>query len=209
MRYAQVGLSACLMLAALPASFAGSLPAKPTNLTIVLDFKGPHSQQSVEAMERETQGILKNAGVHLDWKSRDEAVNTSFADLVVVRFNGACEMPPPPLYDELGEIGPLASTYQTDGRVQPFSEVSCDRVGAFVRSGLRNLNMRGGDFKKGDVLIGKALGRVVAHELVHMLTGAKDHSHEGVFKPGLTVEQLVAGELPLSPGDIERLRARP
>jgi len=200
MRFVHVGLTACLMLAALPASSA----TRTNNLTIVLDFKGPHSQRSVDAMKQETQGILKDAGLHLDWKSSEEAAGESFSDLVVVRFNGACELPPPPLYDELGETGPLASTYTTDGHVQPFSEVSCDRVGAFVRSG-----MRGGDFKKADQLIGKALGRVVAHELVHMLTGAKGHSHEGVFKPGLTVEQLVAGELPLSPGDIERLRSRP
>src|SRR5580704_5702662 len=169
---ARVGQLTALLFAALPALFAGSV--KPaTNLTIVLDFKGPHSPESVAAMERETQGILKNAGVHLDWKSREEAQNTSAADLVVVRFNGACELPPAPLYDERG---PLASTYETDGQVQPFSEVSCDRVGAFVRSGLH-----GGDLKKGDLLLGKALGRVVAHELVHMLTGAKEHAHEGVF----------------------------
>ncbi len=206
MRYAHVGLTACLMIAAVPASFAGSLPAKPTNLTIVFDFNGPHSQQSVDAMKHETEGILKNAGVHIDWKSREEAVNSSYADLVVVRFNGACQLPPAPLYDELG---PLASTYETDGKVQPFSEVSCDRVGSFVGSGLHNVTLNRGDSKKGDLLIGRALGRVVAHELVHMLTGAKDHSSEGVFKPGLTVEQLVAGELALSPGDIERLRARP
>lgn len=200
MRRARVGSLTALLFVALPALLAGSV--KPfTNLTIVLDFKGPHSPRSVAAMKQETQGILKDAGVRLDWKSREEAANASFDDLVVVHFNGACELPPAPLYDELG---PLASTYETDGQVQPFSDVSCDRVGAFVRSGLH-----GGDFKKGDFLLGKALGRVLAHELVHMLTGIKEHSHEGVFKPGLTVEQLVAGELPLSPGDIERLRARP
>jgi hypothetical protein len=189
-----------LLIAALPA-LGGS---KSTDLTVVLDFKGPYSPASVDAMKQETQSILQDAGLHLEWKSREEASHASFSDLVIVRFNGACELPPPPLYDELGEIGPLASTYTTDGQVQPFSDVACDRVGAFVRSGLH-----GGDFKKADLLIGRALGRVVAHELVHMLTGAKKHSREGVFEPGLTVEQLVAGELPLSPADIERLRARP
>ncbi len=188
-----------LVFAALPALGAGN-----ANLTVVLDFKGRYSPASVEAMKQETQNILKGAGLHLDWKSRQEASESSSPDLVVVRFNGSCELPPPPLYDELGEIGPLASTYTTDGQVQPFSDVACDRVGAFVRSGLN-----GGDFKKADLLIGRALGRVVAHELVHMLTGQKKHSREGVFEPGLTVEQLVAGELPLSPADIERLRARP
>ncbi len=53
-----------LLLAALPAVFAGSV--KPTtSLTIVLDFNGSHSAQSVAAMERESQGILKDAGVAL------------------------------------------------------------------------------------------------------------------------------------------------
>jgi len=201
MHCARVAQSIALLFAALPALFASSVRPILTNLTIVLDFKGPHSVESVTAMERETQVILKEAGVHLDWKSREEAANATFAELVVMRFNGACELPPAPLYDELG---PLASTYETDGEIQPFGEVSCDRVGAFVRSGLHK-----GDFKKADFLLGRALGRVVAHELVHMLTGAKDHSHEGVFKPGLTVDELVSGELALSRGDIERLRTRP
>ena len=189
-----------LLFTVLPAAFSGSV--KPdTNLTIVLDFKGPHSPQSVEAMKEETQGILKDAGLHLRWKSRQEAQIASFDELVVVSFSGACELPPAPLYDELG---PLASTYETDGHIQPFSEVSCDRVSAFVRSGLH-----GGDVLRGELLLGKALGRVLAHELVHMLTGDKEHSRAGVFKAGLTVEQLLAGELSLSPGDIQRLRSRP
>lgn len=202
MRFAPVGLTTCFLaaLAALPAAAA----MKPTHLTVIMEFKGPYSAKSIAVMKQEAEGILKTSGLQLDWKSREEAANQSFSDLVVVRFNGSCEMPPPPLYDELGEIGALAFTYETDGQVQPFSDVACDKVGAFVRSG-----MHGSDFKKGDTLIGKALGRVVAHELVHMLTGAKKHSREGVFEPALTVEQLVAGELPLSPGDIERLRTRP
>jgi len=198
MRHALAGWF--LITAVLPLSAA----TKPSDLTVVLDFKGPHSQKSVDAMKQETQDILKSAGLRLDFKSREEAASASAADLVFVRFNGDCELPPAPLYDELGEIGPLASTYETDGQIQPFSEVSCDRVGAFVRSGLH-----GGDFKKGDLLIGKALGRVVAHELVHMLTKQAKHSREGVFEPALTVQQLIAGELPLSPGDLERLRSRP
>jgi hypothetical protein len=194
----RVGQLTAVLFAALPALLAGSV--KPaTNLTIILDFKGPHSAKADAAMKQETQAILKEAGVHLDWKSLEEARNTSFPDLVVVRFNGACELPPGPLYDQ---VGPLGSTYETDGQVQPFSVVSCDRVSAFVRSGLH-----GRDFKRGDFLLGRALGRVVAHELVHMLTGATDHSHEGVFRSALTVQELVTGELPLSHDDVERLRA--
>jgi len=176
---------------------------RSSELTIVLDFRGPHSQKSVEAMEEETQEIFKGAGLHLDWKSREEAARITAPDLVYVRFNGRCELPPPPLYDELGETGPLASTYETDGEIQPFSEVSCDRVGALVRSGLR-----GSDVKRGDQLIGRALGRVVAHELAHILTGSAKHSKDGVFEAAFKARQLIAGELSLGPADIDRLRSR-
>jgi hypothetical protein len=172
------------------------------NLTIVLDFQGPHSAQAVQVMEREAEGIFKDTGLHLDWRSREQAESASFQDLVLVRFKGSCVLKPAPyLYGELGP--PLATTSRTDGTVQPFSEVSCDQISAFLRSVLR-----GSDYKRADVLLGRALGRVIAHELGHILTGTGEHSHQGVFEPGLTLDQLVSGELPLSPGDLKCLRAQ-
>jgi len=188
----------CVLAAMLPA-FAAGASLSPSTVTIVLDFSGPHSRQSIEVMKRETEGILKPAGVRLDWKLPAEARAASFSDLVVVRFKGTCILEPQPyLYDELG---PLASTSASGAAVQPFSEVACDEVSAFVQ---RSLTVR--DSKKADQLMGRALGRVLAHELVHMLTRSGNHGHNGVFKAGLTVEELTAGELPLDPSDLHRLR---
>ena len=156
-------------------------------------------------MKQETQGILKDAGLHLDWKSRDEAAKLPLSPIwwwcastaLANCLRRRC-------MTSWAKSAPWHRLTKPTAACSRSAKSSCDRVGAFVRSGLH-----GDDFKKADQLIGKALGRVVAHELVHMLTGAKDHSHEGVFEPGLTVQQLVAGELPLSPADIERLRTRP
>ena len=39
------------------------------NLTVVVDFDGPQSYRSVQQMKRETEAILKPAGVHLDWRA--------------------------------------------------------------------------------------------------------------------------------------------
>ena len=47
----------------------------------------------------------------------------------------------------------MAFTYSTDGVVQPFSEVACDKVTSAVRSA-----MSGGDFAKADVLAGTRAG---------------------------------------------------
>ena len=38
--------------------------------------------------------------------------------------------------------------------------------------------MFGGDFGKADLLLGRALARVLAHEVVHMLSGSGDHGHD-------------------------------
>jgi hypothetical protein len=66
--------------------------------------------------------------------------------------------------------------------------------------------MWGGDFARKDELLGRALGRVLAHELVHMLTKSGEHSREGVQRPALSGKQLIADSLPLSAFDIDRLR---
>ena len=150
-------------------------------------------------MERETEVILSSSGLRLDWRLAADAARESSEDLVVVQFKGACHVEPIPyVYDELG---PLAFTYSSDGNVQPFTQVSCDKVAASVRS-----TMWGEDFQKADLLLGRALGRVVAHELVHMLTASGQHGREGVARPALSGRELIGGSLPLSPADIARLR---
>jgi hypothetical protein len=86
--------------------------------------------------------------------------------------------------------------------VQPFSQVDCDKVAASVRSALW-----GEDFAKADVLLGRALGRVLVHELVHMLTQSGRHTKQGVEQPALSGKQLIGASLKLSPADLEQLRS--
>jgi len=191
-----------LTLATLASAAMAANAPHPASLTIVLDFKGPHSQRSIEAMKHEVETILQGAALKLDWRMRGEAAPEAFDNLVLVRFKGRCVLEPVGyLYDERG---PLAFTYSTSGVVQPFSEVACDQVAAAARSA-----MHGGDFSKSDLLMGRALGRVVAHELVHILSGSAAHGHEGVAKRALSPSQLVSPSLPLSPADLERIYTEP
>jgi hypothetical protein len=174
-------------------------PGNAAGLTIILDFQGPHSQRSVEEMKREFEGIMMDSGITFDWRMREQGPQEVFGNLVVVRFKGKCILEPVGyLYDERG---PLAFTYSTDGVVQPYSEVACDKVTASVRSA-----MFGGDFAKADELLGRALGRVVAHELVHMLLKSGAHGHEGVAKAELSGKRLISPHLRLDAADLERLR---
>jgi len=193
-------VASCLaLLAAFALTSVGATAVRPpSGVTVILDVKGPYSEQAFNEMRREASQIIQASGLHLNWRMRSEPFTESFDDLVVMTFKGSCTFDPaPPIYDELG---PLAITRTTNGEVQPFGEVNCDRVVNSVRSA-----MFGGDYARADMLIGRALGRVVAHELVHMLTKSGQHAHEGVEKAALSGRQLIAASLPLSAMDVDRL----
>lgn len=161
--------------------------AAADRLTVVLEFQGPHSERSVDEMKREVETQLKPSGLTLDWRSRGELEAATVENLVVVKFKGKCVLEPVGyLYDERG---PLAFTYSTAGEVQPYSEVVCEKVTNSVRSA-----MSGSDFARADLLLGRALGRVVAHEMSHMLAKSGAHSHTGVNRPALSGKALIAPE---------------
>jgi len=192
-----VKICACL-LAVMALPIAAKPPVAGADVTVITNFKNSYSAPAIKAMQSEVEQILKSSGVSLEWRSRDEAADATFNDLVVMTFKGSCVFNPMPIvYDELG---PYAITRTTGGEVQPFGEVDCDHVVSSLHSA-----MTGGDFAKADQLLGRALGRVVAHELVHMLTKSKQHGREGVEKAALSARQLIAESLPLSTFDVDRL----
>jgi hypothetical protein len=193
-------ICAVLMVCLIFAVTATSNPPIPSSLTVIMDFRGTHSDRSIREMERESGSILHATGLQLDWRLKSQANGEVYANLVVMRFNGSCEFDPAPrFYDELG---PLASTRTAGHQILPFGEVDCDHVVGSARAA-----MDGMDYEGADVLVGRALGRVVAHEIVHMLTQSAEHGHEGVFESALSGRQLIAPSLPLSAMDANRLSA--
>ena len=193
MRY----VAACIFSSVLFTSHAGAT----TSITILLQFENKHSELSVEEMKREMNTIMKDTGLALDFRSlRDFNPNEPVTDLVVVKFSGTCQMATMPvLYDERG---PLAFTHSTDGEVLPFSVVACDRVRHSVESAMWN-----GDRARADFLLGRALGRVLAHELVHMVAKSSKHGVKGVAKTALSGGQLIADRLELDVEDVARLHS--
>jgi len=189
---------ACIFSTVLFASHAGA----STGITLLLQFEKKHSEKSVQEMKREMLAIMKDTGLQLDFRSlKDFNPNEPVTDLVVVKFKGTCQMEPlPVLFDERG---PLAFTHSTDGEVLPFSEVACDRVRQSVESA-----MWGGDRAKADMLFGRALGRVLAHELVHIVARTNKHGVKCVAKTSLSGVQLIADRLELDADDVQRLHLR-
>ena len=196
----RICLLVCLFGSLLPPVFATDrIPSEP-DVTIVLDFKGAWSPVAIQAMEREASQIIGVSGIRLGWTNPADAVHSTFANLVVMRFRGSCNYAPNAGAHETDQPGAYASTRTTNGEVQPFGDVDCDRVSSSVHAA-----MFGGDYANPAMLVGRALGRVVAHELVHMLTKSNRHSAEGVQKAALSGQELIIASLPLSAADVDRL----
>jgi hypothetical protein len=152
-------------------------------VTLILQFDAQHSEPSVNEMKRELQNLMRGSGVDLKWRSLSEISSTdSFPSVVVVTFHGTCETKPfaPPL---TANPTALAYTHVSNGTVIPFTDVECDRV----RSSLTST-----PGAHSDVLLGRALGRVLAHELHHILGRTRAHTQQGISRKSMSARDLIA-----------------
>jgi hypothetical protein len=172
-------------------SNVGLADGPPTELTIVLDFEGQHSEESVAEMKRETASILRPAGFVFDWHFRNEVGHSSYVNLILVKLRGKCLMDPFQRSHPVRE--PLASSHTTRTTVMRFADIKCDAVSSLVGPA-------------DGVLFGRALGRVLAHELWHILGNTFGHGENGIAQRSLSAEQLISGRLDLDPADLERFR---
>ena len=74
-----------------------------------------------------------------------------------------------------------------DGVILPFAEVDCDGIRGFLRAEL--IHMQTGE-REG--AYGRAIGRVLAHELYHIFANTREHGTSGVAKPAYSVRELLS-----------------
>jgi len=168
-------------------------------VTLVLQFDEAYSARSLAAMKREVASIVRESGMKVDWRLlSDIHPADSFEGLVVVHFRGACVVQRPAAM--LDERGYYAFTYVTDGDVQPFSEVECDKIASSISP-----EMSPAQWKDRETVLGRALGRVLAHELFHMLAKSQHHGVDGITRFALSPAQLVADRLHMTRADLKTL----
>jgi len=168
--------------AALPASCEVGLAALYT------EFENKPAPAVVQSLRDEVGFLMAPNGLRFEWRSLPESQQTTWADLAVVKFWGRCEVLPFAVNSQTDNR--LAWTHVTDGAVLPFAEVDCEAVRAYL---LRELSRIPQETR--ELVFGRALGRVVAHELLHIFAKSKAHSDHGVDHPGLKVAELLADHL--------------
>jgi hypothetical protein len=193
------GLLAALLICS-PAAAAdrGTLQTRDT-VAVIMDFEQPFSNVSLTSMEHELEGIMNSCSVRLAFRILDpSASQEAFPSLVVARFRGNCRWGE---HAAPGKTHTLGLTHVSDGQILPFSEVDCDKIRGIVGPELDRHNRL-----HTEQLFGRALGRVLAHELYHILAKTTRHAGKGVAKSTLSVNELLSGELTFGREDSDRIR---
>jgi hypothetical protein len=171
---------------------------------VYLRTGGHQPAAPIEHMKRELSALMREAGFRVEWRSLDseQRDSTDGPYLAVLELNGTCGIGPwaPNVAAEV-RTSSLASTSVSDGHVLPFSKVNCAVV---TRSVMPALLREAGAQR--DFLYGRAMARVVAHELYHVLLKTPDHAHTGIARNCFTAEDLLTERFEFEGATLARLR---
>ena len=172
---------------------------------IFLDFDNAPGRELLQAMQREVTDQLKPAGLSPAFVIGGHS-GESYQGLIVVKIKGKCSVErwrsDEPLATK--KPVPLASTVVEGGHVLPFSSVRCDQLRRGVAS---SVDPKAGR-KQQQTAMGLAMGRVVAHELYHVLARTTGHAAQGLAKATHELGELAGEKLTFATGDLSRMTGR-
>jgi hypothetical protein len=169
---------------------------------VYLKTDASQAARPLDAMRREVARLMQTAGYDLEWRGPQDSNIETGAFLAVVELRGDCEAASGdvPSGSTVSDVADLASTYISDGQVLPFSWVNCGNVSRLLAPAL--LDQRGRE----EFLLGRAVGRVIAHEIYHMLMQTRGHTRNGISKPCFSAADLLAGSFEFEDAALAQLQ---
>ena len=193
----------CLVVGCVPVSSAQSAASTDAELVVYLRTGGNQPPAPLAQMKRELISIMHQAGYRVEWRSLDTA-RAADADaplLAVLELNGVCGLAAGHADSESAVPASLATTTITDGQVLPFSRLNC---AALTRTVSGALAKDAGAQR--DYFYGRAMARVVAHELYHVLMRTTEHARAGVARSCFSTSDLLTERFEFESATLARLR---
>jgi len=179
-------------------------PVLPVQPPLVVFLKGSEAQSpdAMRAMRLELQQLMANTRYQLEFRTSLDRSSVS-GRLVVMEFKGVCgeeASPSVPLVDGVD----LATTAVSDGHVLPFSQVNCPVISTLLAPGLASVQA-----SRRSMLLGRSLGRIMAHELYHILADETRHVNVGVAKSSFSTADLLSADFVFEGTAIDRMSNQP
>jgi hypothetical protein len=192
-------LLCCLGLAVLPVLADDRQVELPS--VLYTTFKEPAPPAVVQALEDEVEAIMGPLGRHFAWRPiAGVKGNEISAELAVLTFKGHCDTEG--ILPREFHPGALGWTHVSDGVILPFSDIDCDGIRLFIQKQL--LYHRASER---EAAFGRAVARVVAHELYHIFANTTHHGSDGVGKAAYSVEELLSDEFDFEEREGRALRS--
>jgi hypothetical protein len=177
----------CLLAGAVP-GFSETRVATFAPITLYTQFEQSPQAGVLEALQVEVDSIMAPIGLRFQWRDLGKTGGHEVsAELAVITFKGRCDAAGPSTRSRLE--GALGWTHVSDGQILPFTDISCDRIRQFTQPAL--LAFRTADRA---AKYGRALGRVLAHELYHIFANTMRHGSIGVAKESYSTQDLLADD---------------
>lgn len=169
-------------------------------LAIIAGYEQPLTSETTAEMRKEIEKVVLVPDLNIVWRQLDASRSQEVFDHVLVaRFRGSCGVADFPRLAGFDNV--LGFTHLSDGVILPFVEVDCERVRGLLRREFRRRSQA-----VRELLLGRALARVLAHELYHVLAGTSKHSARGIAKAHMSPDDLVCDELAFEDGDLAKIR---
>lgn len=188
----------CLALAVLPAFGDERLVELPSVLYTTFHQSIPVTVR--HALEDEVESIMGPLNRHFVWRSISGVKGHEISsELAVLTFKGSCNVESLVLKEI--HPGALGWTHVSDGSILPFAEIDCDRIRLFLQKELlyRKPHER-------QEIFGRAVARVVAHELYHIFANTHHHASDGVAKAAYTATELLSDDFVFEEAQSKTLR---
>ncbi len=182
------------------ALFCLPLPAEDLlQLGLVAHFEREPPSAVMTELRAEMARLLQLPGLRIEWRDSSTLRDDDrFDRVIVLRFSGCCRplatpaSPPCP--------APLGLVRAVDSGVLPFADIACDRIMHEIARARRYPQMLS------PVVYGRALARVTAHEIYHILSQSAFHDAQGLSKTHLEPEDLCRPRFDFCPEALARMK---
>lgn len=171
--------------------------AQARTLALYLENAGEVNAESTMMMQSELQRLLAPAGISVVWKNySDRKAGEDFDFAVVGSIEGSCSSPAsgPVMKKPVHTVVGLADTAVSAGDVLPFFRLDCSRLVRMLDSEMETS------------MLGRALARVIGHELYHIVARTTAHRRSGIAKAAFSVRDLIAPELDFDMVSLAQMR---
>jgi len=181
------------------------IPIHQKTLVVFLTSDSAIAPGAFSEIQKEVSHLLQPAAIHVDW--RDPAIDREGVEndySAVIRLRGTCSSTEPGTRFQHAVSGPytLASSAVAEGVILPFADIDCAALNSFLGPAL---------WKEPDpvreFVYARAVARLMAHELYHVVGQTSLHARSGISGPAFTVAELLSEHFDFTESAVTELQA--